>query len=817
MAEGEVKYKVVIDDDGVEGQLKKSESKISNVASGAGKAFLGMAAAVGTAAVAAGAAAFKVGVDWESAFAGVKKTVDGTDAEIAELENGILDMAKSVPIAATEIAGIAEAAGQLGIKNENILGFTRVMADLGVATNMTSEQAATSLARLANITQMPQENFDRLGSSVVALGNNMATTESEIVDMSLRLAGAANTAGFSEAEMMGLSAALSSVGVEAQAGGGAMSRVLNDIDNAAKKGGSSVAGFAEIAGVSASDFSKMWGEDAAGAFDLFVQGLGKVQEEGGSVAATLEQVGITSTIDVMALTNLAGAGDLLSTAIGVSNDAWQENSALTNEAAQRYVTMESQIQLLKNRFTDMGITIYQGMQEPLGEALAAFTEMIDVISSDGTLDLLTESIASLGTTLVGAIVDILPIIIDLINSLLPPILELVDAVLPVLLSIIESLMPVIQMLAETVFPVLVDLLNVFLEPIKELIDGLLPPLVELFNSVIEPLMQLVEAVLPVLVSLFDLLVTPIIQLVEELMPLFLEIFNAVIDPLTQIIEEILPILIELFENIIPPLMRIVEALLPPLLELFKAIITPIMTIIKSLLPPLIELFNLLIPPILQIIEALLPPLISLFEEITKKMEFLTPVIDTLANYMKDILGAAIDFLSPIIDNFKSYLQGLIDFITGVFTGDWGKAWNGLVQMFKGILNQIPSIVEGILNGAIGVINGLINGINSISSKVGIPAIPNIPNVSIPRFHVGGVIEFEGGAEEGTIIARRGEMVLTEAQQAEVWKILNQGGDPDTSTPVDVSVYNNLKGTVVLDGRVVGQVVWENLDDVTAFQ
>ena len=116
----------------------------------------------------------RLALSFESAFAGVWETVDATEEELAEIRQGIRDMAKEIPTAATEIAGIAEAAGQLGIKTENILSFTRVMADMGEATNMSAEEAATALARLANITQMPQENFDRLGSTIVALGNNFS-------------------------------------------------------------------------------------------------------------------------------------------------------------------------------------------------------------------------------------------------------------------------------------------------------------------------------------------------------------------------------------------------------------------------------------------------------------------------------------------------------------------------------------------------------------------------------------------------------------------------------------------------------------------
>lgn len=165
----------------------------------------------------AGVAA-KSAIDFESAFAGVRKTVDASEADMRKLESGIRDMAKEMPTAATEIAGVAEAAGQLGIKTPSILGFTKTMVMLGDSTNMSAEEAATSLARLANITGMSQDDFDKLGSTIVALGNNMATTESEITNMGLRLAGAGKQVGLTEPQIMSFAAALSSVGIEAEAG-----------------------------------------------------------------------------------------------------------------------------------------------------------------------------------------------------------------------------------------------------------------------------------------------------------------------------------------------------------------------------------------------------------------------------------------------------------------------------------------------------------------------------------------------------------------------------------------------------------------------
>lgn len=86
-----------------------------------------------------------------------------------------------MPASHQEIAGVAEAAGQLGIKTENVVSFTKTMIDMGESTNMSAETAATSLARLANITKLPQDQFSNLGASIVDLGKNCCPVTKKLV------------------------------------------------------------------------------------------------------------------------------------------------------------------------------------------------------------------------------------------------------------------------------------------------------------------------------------------------------------------------------------------------------------------------------------------------------------------------------------------------------------------------------------------------------------------------------------------------------------------------------------------------------------
>ncbi len=221
--------------------------------------------------------AAKAAIDWESAFAGVRKTVNATEGQFGRMETGLRQMALHIPVAATDLAGIAEAAGQLGIKRKAILGFTRVIADLGVATNLAGDEGATTLARFANITQMPQSQFDRLGSTIVALGNAGASTEKDIAMMGLRIAAAGNYVGMSEPQILGYANALSSVGIEAEAGGSAISAVFKVINSAVDGGGAKLEAFAGVAGESASEFAKHWKKDAASASVTWIEGLARLK------------------------------------------------------------------------------------------------------------------------------------------------------------------------------------------------------------------------------------------------------------------------------------------------------------------------------------------------------------------------------------------------------------------------------------------------------------------------------------------------------------------------------------------------------------
>lgn len=320
-------------------------------------------------------------MDFESAITGVAKTTDLTDEELAAMSDSIKALSTEIPATTEEIAAVAEAAGQLGIQKDALLDFTEIMTMLGTATNMTADEAATALARFANITGMATDNYGRLGSVIVDLGNNFATTESEIVAMGTRLASAGKLAGLTEPEIMALAAAMSSVGIEAEAGGTAMTQTLNAIEKAVAKGGDDLAEFARIAGMSSEEFTSAWKNDAMSALTSFIGGLGKLDEQGESTVLVLEDLGLTGIRQSNMLKALGLAADQMTGAVNTANTAWQQNTALTNEANKRYATAQSRLTMMQNAYNNLKVAIGDAYTPALSEAYGVGTKVLNSITA----------------------------------------------------------------------------------------------------------------------------------------------------------------------------------------------------------------------------------------------------------------------------------------------------------------------------------------------------------------------------------------------------------------------------------------------------
>lgn len=308
----------------------------------------------------AGGVAIKTAIDMESAWTGVLKTVEAPRKVLSKLNEELKEMATVTPLAVNEIFGIAEAAGQLDVKAKDIAAFTRVMIDLSETTNITAREGAMEFAKFSNVVGVAVKDYRRLGSVIVDLGNNMATTEAEILAMASRLKTAGKLAGLSAPNILSISAALTSIGIEAQAGGTAFSQTMIRISNAVATNSDKVKLFAYVTGKSVQEFTKLWKEDAAEGLLQFTEGLAKVEEgvirfrgKAMPASAVLDKLGMDGIRMSIALLGAAASGDTFRKAIERGDEAWRENLALTKEAALRYGTAASKLKMFKNRLVIM--------------------------------------------------------------------------------------------------------------------------------------------------------------------------------------------------------------------------------------------------------------------------------------------------------------------------------------------------------------------------------------------------------------------------------------------------------------------------------
>lgn len=318
------------------------------------------------------AAATKTAIEFEDAWTGVTKTVDGTPQQLSKIDDGLKNLAQTTSSTYQDIAHYAELAGQMGIPTDSIVGFTKTITELGDTTNLVGEEAAQSIAKFSNVmvSQSKKTNtyYSRLGSTIVDLGNKFSTTESDIMDMATRLGVAGKMVGLNSNQVLGLSTALSSLGIEAAAGGSSVSKMLKKIDLAVSTGDENLSKFAEVSGMTSQQFQKAWGEDAAGTFLKFVQGIGKSSD----ITKTLNDLGITEIKQAQSMGALAQSSDVLANALNVSKNAWNSNTAMANEAEKRYATLKSQLSQTWEAIKQAG--------DELGQAFApTLTDLLKIV------------------------------------------------------------------------------------------------------------------------------------------------------------------------------------------------------------------------------------------------------------------------------------------------------------------------------------------------------------------------------------------------------------------------------------------------------
>ena len=305
--------------------------------------------------------------DMDSAYRDMRKTVEGTEAQFEGLRQAAIDFSKTHVTSAEQMLQIEAIGGELGIATDSLQAFAETVSNLDVATNLSTEDAATSLGQLANITHMTSDEYAGFSDALVRLGNNGASTETQIIDIATRIGSMATIVGLSVPEILALSSSIASTGQGAESAGTAISRTLSDMESAVANGGAKLEAFASVAGMSAEDFARSWESEPIVALREFVKGLNRVEADGGSATVTLQELGITGTRQIQAIEGLMQTIGGLDDNLTMSRDAWDgvsdqwgQAGDAANEASKKAEGFSGQLSILKNMANDALAELAEG-------------------------------------------------------------------------------------------------------------------------------------------------------------------------------------------------------------------------------------------------------------------------------------------------------------------------------------------------------------------------------------------------------------------------------------------------------------------------
>ena len=358
--------------------LTSFSTKCDKVSKAMTKAGRVLSVAITTPIVGLGKTAIDASLDFESSFALVRKTVDATEAEFDDMAAASKKMSTEVAASTSQINSVMATGGQLGIAKENLVEFTRAMIDLeNASTDLDADTAATQLAKFSNIMGTSHDKFTNIGSTIAMLGNNFATTEAPIAEMSMRIAGAGKQIGLTEPQVLGLATALSSVGIQAQMGGSAISKALIKMEVAASTGNDELKDFAKISGMTEKQFVEAWRKDPIQVFQKFIESLAKMSDEGVSSIAVLDDIGISEIRLRDTMLRAVNATELFANAQTMAQQAWDKNTALAEKAGVRYNTTASKLTNLKNKATLFAQTLGDDMNPTIQSLIDKASGLLD--------------------------------------------------------------------------------------------------------------------------------------------------------------------------------------------------------------------------------------------------------------------------------------------------------------------------------------------------------------------------------------------------------------------------------------------------------
>lgn len=747
----------------------------------------------------------KSAIDFETAFTGVTKTVDGTDEQLENIRQGLFDLSEATASSATDIAAVAEAAGQLGVKTDNVLDFTETMVRLGDSTNLSADEAATAIAQLYNVMGSDINTVDQFGAALVALGNNAATTEADILNMSTRIASSGSQVGLTEQQVLALATTLSSVGLEAEGGGSAISAVITQIDKDVALNSNTLKTWADVAGISVKDFKNLWENDAMTAIQKVVAGMGDASAGGENLNVILDELGVTSLRQTDTMKRLSSASELMSDMVDISNTSWKENTALTTESSKRYETTAAKMQQLKNTVTELCsklgeilLPIIQNICNSLSSFVNWLTNLSPTMQKVILVVIaLVAAIAPLLITIgkmvssIGTIMTFAPKLVSMFGTIKTSLSGLFSfiAAHPIILIITAIIAAVVLLwnkcewfrnLVIGLFEAIKNALITVWNNIKAVWDFVQPYFVALWEGIKASLQPVIEAVIGAFQAAWEFIKT-IWDIVQPYFAALWEAIKTVFSVVStvlgtywsaawQVIKAVWDIVVQYFSTIWENIKIVFSVVATVLGGFFQTAWTAIKAVWDNVVGFFAAIFNSIkgifsaVTAVLhgdfsgawEAIKGVVGTWISYFQNVWNNIK---NVFASVGNFFKNSFQAAWNGIKSIFSNVGGFFQNIWNTIKNMFTNIGTTIGNAIGGAFKNVVNSIINFAENTINKFIRAINVAIDVINAIPGV----NISRLNELHIPRLKVGMA---NVPYDDYLALLHKGERVLTAKENRE---------------------------------------------------
>ena len=663
----------------------------------------------------------KSAVSYEDAFAGVRKTVDATEPEFNQLSDAIRNMSKQMPESANDIAHVMEIAGQLGISGvDNLETFTKTAVMLGDTTNLSSEEASTALAKFLNITGSSTKTVDKLGSSLVDLGNNTATTEADIMNMALGLAAAGSQVGMSDADILGFAATLSSLGIASERGGTAFSKLMINMEVATETGGEALEQFASVAGMSADQFKEKFKTDATGAITDFIGGLKNINDNGGSAIKTLDDMGIKEVRLRDTIMRAVEGYDMMNDNLKLSSDAYNDNNALVEEAGKRYETTQSKIDIFKNKLKDVGISIGNAVLPAISKLLDIGGKIIDWVGQLDPKFLAIVGVVGAVGVAIGGFISVLGLVVSGISGGISALGLLGGA-----LSAISA--PVLAVVA-----VIAGLVAAFVYCWNN-VEGFREKVTEAFHTIYEVIKSAVSTIWDVIQTVWGAIKPFVMEVFQGCAEIIGEVFTIITDYVVPAVKNIWDTIEKVWGAIKPYVEKIfggIAEYLGGIWEVIKSVIKGALDIIKAIMD---GDWGAIKDIVLNMVEGIKNGIKRTWDGIKQIIDTVLDAIkavisniwEAIKNKISSVLDGIKSVISSVWDSIKSAISSALDAIKSVVSSIWEAIKNKISSVLDGIKSVVASAWDGVKNK----ISSVLDGIKSVASN----AWENIKNTASSAF------------------------------------------------------------------------------------